>query len=136
MDAFIMEKFFHFFGNFHVFRQIPATDVCRCDDPVTSQLPHMEFVNGQYTVHFFDQSLLDCVHLQGNGNLANCFLGRHVSDLDLPGYVLELFAVKSVHFLSTRATRSSASKSREQLIMLDPYSSGIPTPSTRQSECQ
>lgn len=93
----------------------------------------MELVNGQHTVHFFDQTFLNCVHLEVPTKSLKVESHRKWATRFLPGYVLELFAVKSVHFLSAMATRSSTLESPRQSIMPDPYRSGIPTPSAKQS---
>ena len=47
----------------HVLGQVEAPDVGRGDDPVSSQLPDMEFMHCQDTIHLGHQLLLERVNL-------------------------------------------------------------------------
>lgn len=66
MNALIVEEFFHFLGNVHVFAEVSAPNVSRRNDAIAGQLPHMELMHGQYAVHLFQQALLNGIdlHLQ------------------------------------------------------------------------
>lgn len=68
VDALIVEELFDFFSNLHVFGEISASDVGRCDDSVPGQLPDVKFVNGKNTVDFGKKPPLDGVNLD---------VGRH-----------------------------------------------------------
>ena len=49
--AFIVEEALDILCNAHVITQIQAADVSRRDDAVAGQLPYVELVNGQHSLH-------------------------------------------------------------------------------------
>ena len=67
MDAFVVEERLDVFCYAHVVLQVLTRDVCRRNDAVACQLPHMELVNRNDSVHLRRHNIVHSkmMHVKG-----------------------------------------------------------------------
>lgn len=64
MNSLVVEELLNLLRDLHVLGQISATNMRRGNDSIARQLPHVELVHCQHSVHFLKEASLDRIDLE------------------------------------------------------------------------